>query len=386
MSNKISSYQIKGDKAIWFVLFFMSVVSIIWVYSASGKLGLQKTEFYLFKQTMVIIVGWIVAIIASQKLTESHIKKIAFWGYLIIIPTLILNLFIDSRWFQIPIVNITVQFSEIAKFATIITTAMLLTVFGEEVKTKKGFIRLLIPTVIISALVVKLSGSAAILIFLSNVLLIYMGRARIKHLLVLAGIAVVGILMFVLVVKAFPSLKEHKSIGRWEGRITSYFLSKEEKKKDELGGSYQISQSKMAIAEGKLFGKGVGKSTCRYFLPEAYNDFIFSIIVEEAGSLFGLVVLSSYLILLFRAISIFLKTENLFSRFVVLGLSVSIVMQAMLNISVVVGLVPVTGQTLPLISQGGTSIVVTFFGFGIIQAITAQEDQKKKAKIKTSEA
>ncbi len=389
IKNNSTSYKIsnilKGDKAIWGILFVMSIISIIWVYSASGKLGLQKTEFHLFKQTVIIIIGWVTAIL-THKLSKSHIRKTAVLAYLIIIPLLILNLFINSRWFKIPIINVTIQFSEIAKITTIIFTAMLLTSFQKTIKEKNTFIKILIPTLLTLVLVVPLSGSAAVLIFTSNVLLIYMGRARIKHLLALAGIIILSLFLFVLIVRAFPVLKENYSIiNRWEGRFTSFLLDKEKKEKDELAGSYQISQSKMAIAEGKLFGKGIGKSTCRYFLPEAYNDFIFAIIVEEAGSLFGLFVLLLYLVLLYRGIHIFLKTKDTFSRFVVLGLSVSITMQAMLNICVVVGLIPVTGQTLPLISQGGTSIVVTFFSFGIIQAITSHIDSEKQMQIAKNE-
>jgi|AntRauTorcE11898_2_1112593.scaffolds.fasta_scaffold00227_17 cell division protein FtsW len=366
----------KGDRVIWGILLFMSILSVLAVYSSTGSLAFKEqggdTEFFLLRRIIILAVSWLAAFII-HKIPVKYIKIFAVITLLVSIPFLILNLAIGSRWAILPLVGISIQFSEIAKFALIITTAWLLTLLKDRLGEWRTFLILILPATVVSGLIFFGDFSTAALIFFANTILLYMGRAHLKHLLVMSLIILLGLFGLYKLVNAYPEVGR---FGTWQNRIDNYF-NPETNSND---GNYQIKQSKIAIATGGLFGKLPGKSTQRYFLPEAHNDFIYSIIIEEYGSIVGGVLTLLYLILLYRSIAIFMKSEKIFNSLVVLGIGFTISIQAMINMAVSVGIIPVTGQTLPAISQGGSSVLMTFMAIGVIQAVTSQQNQVKTEK------
>ena len=365
-------WSFEGDKAIWAILFLMSILSLAAVYSSTGDLAFAKrggdTEFFLFRRFLVLIIGWAAAFI-THKIPTRYIKVIALTALLLTIPMLVINLLVGSRWAEIPVVNISFQFSEVAKITLLIYTAWQLAMHRDKLDDYGTFLKLIIPLVIVSGLILLGDFSTAALIFFTNLVLIYMGRARIKH---LAALTLIILLVMAGLYKLVNTYPDFGRFGIWQERLESY-ANKGENVND---GNYQITQSKIAIAGGGLLGKLPGKSTQRYFLPEAHNDFIYAIIIEEYGSILGIGLMFLYLILLYRSIRIFLKSERTFNRLVVLGIGFTLSFQAMINMGVSVGIFPVTGQTLPAISQGGTSVLVTFIAIGIIQAVTAEQNRQ----------
>ncbi|MCF8231793.1 MAG: FtsW/RodA/SpoVE family cell cycle protein [Bacteroidales bacterium] len=374
MALRKLKWSFEGDKAIWTILFLMSILSLAAVYSSTGDLAFTKmggnTEFFLYRRFIILAIGWVAAYI-THKISIRYIKIIAVATLVLIIPMLIINLIVGSRWAEIPVINISFQFSEVAKIALLVYTSWQLAYHKDKLDEYSTFLKLIIPVVIVSGLIFLGDFSTAALIFFTNFVLIFMGRAKLRHIFALTLIMVIFGTSLYQLIKTYP---EFGRFSTWNNRIES-FLSEDESIND---GNYQITQSKIAIAGGGLLGKLPGKSTQRYFLPEAHNDFIYAIIIEEYGSLIATGLMFLYLILLYRSIRIFLRSERTFNRLVVLGIGFTISFQAMINMGVSVGLFPVTGQTLPAISQGGTSVLITFIAIGIIQAITAGQNRNSE--------
>lgn len=372
--NKIR-LTFEGDRAIWIILLFLSVLSMLAIYSSTGNIAFQQlagnTEFFLMRRVLILFVSWFAAFFI-HKLPVKFIRIFAVVALVVTIPFLFVNLIIGSRWATVPFVGISIQFSEISKIMLLITTAWLLTYFKHRLGEWRIFLILIMPATIVSLLIFFGDFSTAALIFFANTVLLFMGRAKIKHLFVMAVVISLLLVGLYFLINTYP---EFGRFGTWKTRVESYTNPKTE----GLDGNYQIEQSKIAIATGGLFGKLPGKSTQRYFLPEAHNDFIFAIIIEEYGSIVGgLLLVLLYIIFLYRSIAIFMKSKRTFNRLVVLGIGFTITLQAMINMGVSVGLLPVTGQTLPGISQGGTSVLMTFISIGIIQAVTSEEERLKK--------
>lgn len=370
---KFSNIKIsfKGDRVIWGILLFMSVLSVLAIYSSTGSLAFKErggdTEFFLLRRIVILMVSWGAAFVI-HKIPVKYIKIFSVIALLVTIPFLILNLAVGSRWATLPLVGLSIQFSEIAKITLLITTAWLLTLQKDRLGEWRTFLIVILPATVVSGLVFFGDFSTAALIFFTNTILLFMGRVHLKHLFTMA--LVIGLLLFGLykLINAYPEIGR---FGTWKNRIENY-TNPEANSND---GNYQLKQSKIAIATGGLFGKLPGKSTQRYFLPEAHNDFIYSIIIEEYGSIVGGLLTLLYLILLYRSIAIFMKSEKNFDRLVVLGIGFALSIQAMINMGVSVGIMPVTGQTLPAISQGGSSVLMTFVAIGVIQAVTSQQER-----------
>jgi len=372
--NKIR-LTFEGDRAIWIILLFLSLLSMLAIYSSTGNIAFRQlegnTEFFLMRRVLILFVSWFAAFII-HKLPVKFIRIFAVVALVVTIPFLFVNLIIGSRWATVPFVGISIQFSEISKIMLLVTTAWLLTYFKYRLGEWRIFLILILPASVVSLLIFFGDFSTAALIFFANTVLLFMGRVKKKHLF---GMGVVISLLLVGLYFLINTYPEFGRFGTWKTRIESYTNPKTE----GLDGNYQIEQSKIAIATGGLFGKLPGKSTQRYFLPEAHNDFIFAIIIEEYGSIIGgLLLVLLYIIFLNRSIAIFMKSERTFNRLVVLGIGFTLTLQAMINMGVSVGLLPVTGQTLPGISQGGTSVLMTFISIGIIQAVTSEEERLKK--------
>jgi len=228
----------------------------------------------------------------------------------------------------------------------------------------KAFIPIVTPVIIVCILIVPANLSTAALLFATSVILMFIGRISIKHLLLLAGVGIVALSLFILIALAF---KIEGRIGTWKNRIENFV-----KKGDEV--NYQVEQSKIAVVTGGVIGKGPGKSVQRNFLPHPYSDFIFAIIIEEYGIVGGFVLIFLYLYILYRAGVMVRKSNRTFPAFLSIGLAISLVFQAMINMGVAVGLLPVTGQTLPLVSMGGSSLLFTSVAFGIILSVSRGVD------------
>lgn len=383
----------RGDRVIWALVIVLALVSLLVVYSSTGLLAYKynkgNTEVYLFKQIAFIAIGMAV-IYFSHRVNYTLYSRVARLLFLISIPLLIYTLFFGvtlnegSRWIRLPLINLTFQTSDLAKLALFMYLSRLLSKKQDVIKDfKKGFLPVMIPVVIICLLIVKANLSTALLIGATSMLLMFIGRVSGKHLLMTMGIASIPVIILVIIALSYYDKAEGKakdlpevlSAGRiptWIKRVQSFVYDSKEVDKDE---NYQVNQAKIAITKGGLFGKGPGNSEQRNFLPHPYSDFIFAIIIEEYGLFGGAVILLVYVIFLYRSIRIFRKCPFAFGAFLALGLSFTLVIQALINMAVAVNLFPVTGVTLPLVSMGGSSFLFTCLSIGIILSVARNVEQ-----------
>lgn len=358
--------HIQGDPIIWLVVICLSVISILVVYSATGSLAYKQqggnTEFYLIRHTLMVGLGLFVMWIA-HKIDFRYYSKIAQVAMIISVPLLLYtwlygsNINDASRWIQLPFVGLQFQPSDLAKMALIAGLAGMLAKRQQDIENiKESLIPMLLWCGAICGLIAMTNISTAILLFLTCMLLLFIGRVPVKYLAML------------LVVGAFVGLIAMKIGQRGE---TALSRVKDFASQTEV--PYQAEQSYIAIATGGILGKGPGNSDQRNFLPHPYSDFVYAIIIEEYGMIGGLFVLFLYLILLYRGMKVMANSDRAFGGLLSAGLSFAIVIQALVNIGVVVGLGPVTGQTLPLISMGGTSLLFTGLSLGIILSVSRGE-------------
>jgi Bacterial cell division membrane protein len=395
----------RGDKVIWAVVIVLALVSMLAIYSSTGLLAYRynrgNTEVYLFKQMMFIIVG-LAVIYFSHRVNYTLYSRVARILFLLSIPLLIYTLFFGiklnegSRWIRLPIINLTFQTSDLAKLALFMYLSRLLSKKQDVIKDlKKGFLAVITPVAIICVLIAPANLSTALLVAATSMLLLFIGRVSVKHLAATVGLAAIPVLILISLAVVFydkeegkraelPELLEVGRIPTWISRVQNFMYDGKEADKDE---NYQINQSKIAIAKGGVLGLGPGNSETRNFLPHPYSDFIYAIIIEEYGLLGGAFLIFVYLLFLFRSIRIFRKCPYAFGAFLALGLSFTLVMQALINMAVTVNLFPVTGVTLPLISMGGSSFLFTCLAIGIILSVARNVEQlEAPAKQAKSEA
>jgi cell division protein FtsW len=387
----------KGDKYIWGIVLLLSLISILVVYSATGSLAYKmnkgNTSIYLFKQVSFSMLG-LVLIYFLHRINYTIFSRVATILFLISIPLLLYTLFFGakinegSRWIKLPIINMTIQTSDLAKLSLFMYISKLLSKKQDMIKDfKKGFIPVVIPVLIICALIMPANLSNALLTGATALLLMFIGRISLKHIFLTIGIALIPVVIIVLVsVLTYDGKKAEnagkavmaekvKSFGRfgtWVKRVQDFIYAKDNET------PYQVQQAKIAIANGNiLMGLGPGNSRQRNFLPQAYNDFIYSIIIEEYGLLGGAFMIFIYLVFLFRCIIIFRRCPYAYGAFLALGLSFTLVIQAIANMAVNVNLVPVTGVTLPLVSMGGSSFLFTCGAIGIILSVARNVEQQE---------
>lgn len=385
----------RGDKYIWGIVVLLSLISILVVYSATGSLAYKmykgNTNVYLFKQVSFSLVGLLV-IYFLHRINYTIFSKVATILFLVSIPLLLYTLFFGakindgSRWIKLPIINMTIQTSDLAKLALFMYISRLLSKKQEVIKDfKKGFLPVVTAVLIICALIMPANLSNALLTGATALLLMFIGRVSIKHILLTIGIALIPVALIVMTAvftydgkqkteapKAgiAEKAKSFGRIGTWVKRVQDFMYAKDNET------PYQVQQAKIAIANGSvLVGLGPGNSRQRNFLPQAYNDFIYSIIIEEYGLLGGAFMIFIYLVFLFRCIRIFQRCPYAFGAFLALGLSFTLVIQAVANMAVNVNLVPVTGVTLPLVSMGGSSFLFTCGAIGIILSVARNVEQ-----------
>jgi cell division protein FtsW len=383
------SQRTKGDKVIWALVILLVLASLLVVYSATGSLAYKlyrgNTEVYLFKQIAFITIGMAV-IYFAHRVNYTIWSKVAYFLFLISIPLLIYTLFFGvrmnegSRWIRLPIINMTMQTSDLAKLALFMYISRQISKRQNVIKDfKQGYLPLIIPVGIVCALIAPANLSTALLLGASCLLLFFIGRVNTKHLLITVGIACIPIVMLITaavikhnsVTDESGSAKKSSSgllvrVDTWINRVEGFIYGSKQSIDDD---AYQVTQAKIAIAKGGVVGVGPGNSTQRDFLPQAYNDFIYPIIIEEYGLLGGAFILFIYLVFLWRSIRIFKRCPYAFGAFLALGLSFTLVIQAVANMAVSVNLFPVTGVTLPLVSMGGSSFLFTCFAIGIILSV-----------------
>src|ERR1035437_4511353 len=370
--------NINGDKTIWVVVVLLSILSLLSVYSSIVTLAYKyksgDTEYYLMKHAMIIVFGLLLMFLA-HKVRSGYYSRFAIIAVVAAVPLLLLTLLTGSsinhanRWLEIPVVNLTFQTSDFAKIALIMYVARTLAVKQDVIKDfRSAFLPIVVPVLVICGLILPANFSTAAILFLTSMILMFIGRIKLKYILALMGVGIVFFGFFILFIFLFPHVNNR--VATWKARIESFSAGKSE-------GNYQVEQSKIAIATGGTFGKGPGKSTQRNFLPHPYSDFIYAIIIEEYGMIVGLLVIFLYMILLYRAIRIATKCQKIFPSLLALGCSFSLVFQAMINMAVAVNLVAVTGQPLPLVSMGGTSIWFTSIAIGMVLSASRELEKER---------
>ncbi len=372
----------KGDRAIWALVALFMIYSLLAVYSSSVTLAFTRyggnTTYFLRTQFLMLAFG-LTIIIVTHYLPYRIYFKLAGLFLLISIGLLILTLAIGARineatrWIEIPGTGFRLQTSDVAKVALVIYLARALAQYQNDLKNFMLITKyFMLPIAVVCGLILSENLSTSLMIFGMCMIILFIGRVPLKYLLLYMGIAVTGVVLFALLLSVV--LPDDNRVTVWKNRIDHYITGKAEE-----GENFQSDQAKIAISTGGLFGKMPGKSTQRNMLPQSNSDFIFAIIIEEYGLLFGAIpLILAYMILLFRGIAIAKKCETGFPAFLVLGLVVMIVVQAMLNMLVAVGLFPVTGQTLPLISWGRTSVLVISFSIGAILSVSRVNNARIK--------
>ncbi|HYK76396.1 MAG TPA: FtsW/RodA/SpoVE family cell cycle protein [Daejeonella sp.] len=363
----------KGDRWIWLIVILLSVWSLLAVYSATGTLAYKKgvgSEQFLIKH-LVMIVGGLALMYFSHLLDYRYYAGISKILMVITIPLLLYTLIFGanvndaSRWVTIPVINQTFQTSDLAKLSLITFLARTLSKKQENIKdVKKSFLPIMGSVCAVFILIALANLSTALMLFGVSILLLIMGRISIKQISI---VCLAGAVLFCGVIFLGPRRATYVS------RIET-FLHPEKVNADK---SFQANQSKIAIATGGIIGKGPGNSTQRNFLPHPYSDFVFSLIIEEYGLVGGVFLIFLYLVFLYRCILIVSQSPKAFGALLAAGLSFSLTIQAFANMAVAVGLGPVTGVPLPLVSMGGTSILFTSVAFGIILSVSRHNDEMK---------
>lgn len=382
----------RGDSTIWALMFLLLGFSFLPVFSASTNLAYTakggSTISYIIKHMLHAGIGIFITyqvhkVKYQYYRTLSRVLLPIMWVLLIFtqLKGTIIGGANASRWIQIPFIGISFQTSTFSFLVLMLYVSRYLAKAKEDILNyKKSFIELWIPVFITIGLILPSNFSTAALIFAMVLMLVFISHYPLSHLFRTIGISLLGLVFFFLVAKAFPGNMLTSRVATWEKRITS-FASDEPKKPDDV---YQIEISKTAIATGGIYGVGPGKSVQRNFLPQSSSDFIFAIIVEEYGLIIGgYLVLLIYLVLFFRFLIASHKTKDLFGKYLIIGLGFPIFLQALINMGVAVSLFPVTGQPLPLISSGGSSIWATCIALGIIISVTKKEEEiKEEEKLK----
>ena len=365
----------KGDRTIWLIVILLSIMSILAVYSSTGTLAYKyqsgNTEYYLFKHGIIMILGFALMYM-GHFVKYTFYARIANIAILVAIPLLFLTLLMGSnineasRWLTLPIIGLSFQTSDFAKVALILYVARMLSKKQDNIKDfKSAFVPIIIPVGLVCGLILPANFSTAAVLFTTCIILMFIGRISVKFIAYLIGIAISLFAVFLIV--AYLTGYQGR-IETWKARIENFSEGKEE-------GNYQVEQAKIAIATGGILGKGPGNSDQRNFLPHPYSDFIFAIIVEEYGMIGGLFIVFLYLLLFYRALQIVKRTERAFAALITIGCAFSLVFQALINMAVAVNLFPVTGQPLPMLSMGGTSIWFTSAALGIILSVSSEIDK-----------
>jgi cell division protein FtsW len=378
--REIITRYLKGDGVIWGVVIMLSLISLLAVYSSTGTLAYQSQEgnttYYILKHFSLLMLSLIIIFIVHNipyKYYSRLSQIFLLIAFVLLVLTLIMGTSVNEakRWLMLPGIGLTVQTSDFAKLALVMYIARILSLKQYKIDKPSNLITFLfIPIAIICGLILPANLSTALILFATSMILMFIGRVKVKYLMALI---LAGILVGTVFISAFIISGEQGRVETWKSRIENYVDGDSEE-------NYQVEQAKIAIATGGLLGKGPGNSTQRDFLPSAYSDFIYAIIVEEYGFIGGLAILFLYMFLLYRAGVIVKKSSRTFGAFLAIGLALLLVFQAMINMGVAVHLFPVTGQTLPFVSMGGSSLLFTSIAIGIILSVSRSVEKNYEEK------
>lgn len=379
--------NIKGDRTIWALIGALAIFSFLPVYSASTNLvyvaGKGTTLGYLMKHALLLVLGFGI-VYATHKIPYRYFSGLS----VLMLPVVILLLAYTlsqgtvieganaSRWIRIPFVGIGFQTSTLASVVLMIYAARYLARNKDkEIGFKESMMYLWLPVGAVLALILPANFSTTAITFAMILILCFLGGYPIKYLAAIVGAGVLVLVLFIVSARAFPDAMQNSRVGTWSSRIENFVSGESE-------DNYQAEKAKIAIASGEIYGKGPGKSVQKNFLPQSSSDFIYAIIGEEFGLIGAIMIIFLYLGLLFRLVIIATKSNTIFGTLLVLGVGLPIIFQAMINMAVAVGLFPVTGQPLPLISTGGTSIWMTCFAIGIVLSVSARDQEERVVKEK----
>lgn len=374
--------QLKGDKTIWAIVAILALFSFMPVFSASTNLvyvvGKGSTMGYLLKHMVLVIMGFVIIYIV-HRIPYRYFSG----GSVLMIPVVVMLLIFTlaqgtliggenaSRWIRIPFVGIGFQTSTLAGVVLMVYVARYLAKNRDKaIDFKESLIQFWLPIGLVLILILPANFSTTAIIFSMILIMSFIGGYPLKYLGYIVGMGVFSLALFILVVKAFPDAMPNR-VQTWQSRIEN-FAANDGKE------SYQVEKAKIAIATGGMVGKGPGKSVQKNFLPQSTSDFIYAIIIEEFGLIGGVLIVSIYFLLLFRLFVVVRNTATVFGSLLVLGVGLSIIFQAIINMCVATNLFPVTGQTLPLISSGGTSIWMTCFALGMVLSVSASKEETEE--------
>lgn len=370
------SKHIHGDRAIWAIVALLSVFSFLPVYSASSNLvyvlGIGSVTGHLIKHVAIVLIGisimYAVHLIPFKYFSGLSVITLPIVWLLLIYTALQGNLIEGanaSRWIKIPILGLSFQTSTLASVVLMVYVARYLSVNKEiNINFWRSLVVLWLPVMLIIATILPANLSTAALIGILVFVLAFIGGYPKKYLLLMLGTAVLFFSLFIMTAKAYPDTFPNR-VDTWISRIDSFTG------KGDANTNYQVERAKIAIATGGVVGKGAGKSVMKNLLPQSTSDFIYAIITEEYGSAGGLSLLFLYLLLLFRIFMCVYKAYDFFGQLLIIGVGLPIIIQSLVNMGVAVSVLPITGQPLPLISSGGTSIWMTFLALGIVQSVSA---------------
>jgi len=371
---------IKGDRMIWAIVALLAIFSFLPVYSAASNLayssGDGQTFNYFIKHFIHLFLGFSI-IYGFHRIPYIYFRGLSIFMFPVIIILLIVTLLqgnlIDganaSRWIHVPVVGFTFQPSTLASLVMMIFVARYLSkICNQKISFKKSILPFWLPILLVLILILPANFSTTAIIFSMILIISYIGGYPLKYLINIAVTGIILLSIFIFTAIKFPEAFPNR-VDTWTNRIVN-FIGEDEKRED-----YQIEKAKIAISSGGIYGLGPGKSTQKNFLPQSSSDFIYAIIIEEYGLLGGLFLLLLYLLLLFRIVIVAQKSDSIFGKLLTVAVGIPIVFQAIVNMGVAVELFPVTGQTLPLISSGGTSIWVTCMSIGIILSVSAKREE-----------
>ncbi len=373
----------KGDRVIWMIAILLSLLSLLAVYSSIVALAYKhqhgETEYYLFKHGKLIILGFFLMYV-THRIPYVYFSRISQIMLIISIPLLIFTLLHGAslneanRWIAIPGIGLTFQSSDFAKLALIMYVARIVTQKQNELTNFKAvLIHIMAPVFIVCGLILPANFSTAAILLCTCLILMFIGRVPLKHIMKVLGLAIAGFAFLLMLGHFFPKALPRLQV--WENRIVEFFKGKDEQDPDK---SYQANHAKIAIATGGFRGVGPGNSTQRNFLPQAYSDFIFAIVIEEYGSLLGGIgIVLLYMILLYRGVRVATKSNKTFGTLLAFGIVFSLIFQGLINMAVAVNLFPVTGQPLPFLSMGGTSLLFSSIAIGIILSVSRETESGK---------
>jgi cell division protein FtsW len=369
----------KGDTIIWLIIVLLAIISMLTVYSATGTLAYKKvggnTSYFLFRHLSFLLLGILIIFVVhnmSYKIFYSLSQILILVSVPLLLWTLVKGVSLNeaARWITLPGTGLSFQTSDLAKFALIMYMARLLSSNQDKIDDYRSVLQpVLIWVLIVCGLILPANFSTAAMLFVISLILLFIGRVRLRHLLSVIAVGIILLTILLTIAWSFPNIAR---FGTMKSRIENFMGE------GDSGSNYQSNQSKIAIVNGGIFGKGPGNSMQRNFLPHPYSDFIYAIIIEEYGLLGGFFILVLYLVLLYRVGVMVRKSERTYPAFLVIGLALSLVFQALINMGVAVNVFPVTGQTLPFVSMGGTSIIFTSGAFGIILSVSRSIQETDK--------